>query len=185
MGLLDKFIVVEKEEPTLSTEDIRRQLAEARGNTYVEPQEVELPEGVNLADLITIETVYENFGLTDMDKSIFKVEELSKALPDTLTTEVKRAAVLGILPTVKLSVEDLVVDAQKRLDALNATVSGFSTESANIVSEAESKIAQLEAEIDAQKQIINDRKVLQEQVETLTQDESNKIKKNVNFIQPA
>lgn len=105
-------------------------------------------------------------------------------MPDTLATDVKRAAVIGILAPAGLQVETLVADAQSRLDALNNTSLCFATESAKIVASAEDEIARLEAEIDAQKQIINDRKALQEQETSLIQEEFNKIQKIVNFIKP-
>ena len=51
---------------------------------------------VNIAENVTenlIGDIYASNNLGDMSRSIFKVEEVSKSLPDTMPTDTKRMAV--------------------------------------------------------------------------------------------
>lgn len=143
---------------------------------------VEVPSDIDTSELVTAEEVYGKFGLNDMEKSIFRVEEFRNTLPDSLPTQVQRETVLKVLATSHLEIEQLKEDAVKRLDSLGATLDAIKEESDRIVNESKEKIKNLEEEIDALKQSINDRQKLQEDQEKLTIEEIKKIEGILDFI---
>ena len=116
MGFLEKMGLIERAEEETIDYDL----------TQYEEMEEELPEvnveGVTQGDLREnlIAEIYNANELFDMSNSIFKVEEISKSLPATMTTEAKKASVIGILSSFNLTVEGLVEDASKRIDTLRA-----------------------------------------------------------------
>lgn len=117
MGFLEKMGLIERAEEETVDYDTTQ---------YEEEVEEELPEvnveGVTQGDLQKnlIAEIYNANGLFDMSNSVFKVEEISKSLPATMTTEAKKASVIGILGSFNLTVEGLVEDASKRIDTLRA-----------------------------------------------------------------
>lgn len=71
----------------------------------------------NTAKTVTdtlVDDIYANNNLSDMSQSIFKVEEVSKSLPDTMPTDTKRTAVIGILSSFQLTADELLEDAETR-----------------------------------------------------------------------
>lgn len=133
-------------------------------------------------DFLTIGDIYEKSGLSSLDKSIFKVEEFSKHLPDNLPTETKRQSVIGILSASGLHLEDLLQDSADRLKALK-DVSIITTEKTNeTIDQKEQEIKDLLLQADILKQDIIDRKLLQEQQDSVITNELDKINKIVSFI---
>ena len=62
-----------------------------------------------------IADIYSNMNL-DVNKSIFKIEELKSTLPGNLPTETKKQTVLGMLPVVGLELDNVVQAANRRTD---------------------------------------------------------------------
>lgn len=181
MSLLKKWGLVEdvEEGPVMSAEEI------ARIRASMATPEVQVPADLNTAELVTIQEVYSKFNLTDTSKSIFKVDEFAKVLPESLPTDVKRQTVTGILAASGLQIDTLVADADSRINALQATLDTFTSQTNGMVADAEAQIADLESQIDGLKQLINDRKALQETEDKLIKEEAEKINKVVNFINPS
>ena len=65
---------------------------------------------------------YEQCGLSDLTKSIFKVEELSATLPKEMQDSVKRDTVTSIMTSFGLTVDTVVEDAETRTRELNAAL---------------------------------------------------------------
>ena len=51
-----------------------------------------------------INDVYNKAGLSDLSRSIFKVEEISATLPNTLPEDTLRQSIIGVLSSFNLSV---------------------------------------------------------------------------------
>ncbi|MFW6008232.1 MAG: hypothetical protein ACOCP8_03105 [archaeon] len=107
-----------------------------------------IPEDMNVEGLVEIEEVYEKYNLIDQTKSIFKVDEFSKTLPDSLPTDVKRQSVMGILQASGLVVTDLLDDSNERIDALKGVLLAFSGETDDIINSNNEEITKLETKID-------------------------------------
>ncbi|MNV83874.1 hypothetical protein D3C71_1777050 [compost metagenome] len=132
--------------------------------------------------MVDVSTIYEKAGLQDFSRSIFKVEEFSKVLPDSLPSDVKRQSVIGILTTSNLPVEDLKLDAEQRVGSINSVMEQFTTQTVDVLNVSQAEIAELEIRIDELKKVITDRKSLQEKQEKLSNDEIDKISNIVKFL---
>ena len=75
-------------------------------------------EGVSHENLIS--DIYNANSLSDVSKSIFKVEELINSLPKEMATKTKRDTVLAILTSFGLTSEIVAVDGANRVDILRA-----------------------------------------------------------------
>jgi len=170
-----------QENSTMSVEEIARIRKSYGVQTPVAP---EVPVDLVTTELVTVEEVYSKFNLTDTSKSIFKVDEFAKVLPQSLAVDIKRQSVVGILSASSMQVIELVSDADNRLGALQTTLDAFTDQSNGMITDAESQITELESQIDGLKQLINDRKKLQESEETLIKVETDKINDIVAFINP-
>lgn len=133
-------------------------------------------------DFLDVPQIYEGAGLADKSRSIFKVDDFTKVLPDSMTTEQKRQSVLGILAVNGLSVEELQADAEQRLGALQSVAQTTTNNTAELIIEKESEITRLLSEVDALKQQINDRKLSQEHEDKLIKEEVDKISTILKFI---
>ncbi|AEO93505.1 gp246 [Bacillus phage G] len=158
-------------------------LSEYEGATSFEEEFVPTVE-LHGEDFLTIEQVYEKANLTDTEKSIFKVDEYSKVLPDGMTTDMKRASVIGILAASKLSIDDLIEDANERMAALQSIKVLTSENTSNIVSKNEERIVELLQEVDNLKQENNDRKSSQEKQDALLDEEITIVNGIKKFIAP-
>lgn len=151
--------------------------------SYIETPQVTLQFGED-EDFLTVVEIYEKAGISDLDKSIFKVEEFGNHLPNDLPSEVKRQSVIGILAASGLNVEELYEDAEKRINALKE-VSVVTIDKSNLViTEKEQEIIDLLNKIDLLKQEVIDRKTAQEKQDNLINDELNEIGKIIKFISP-
>jgi septal ring factor EnvC (AmiA/AmiB activator) len=147
MGLLKKLFVEEIPNETESYD--------VEATAYEESAvEVEL-EDVNTDTLI--EDIYVQNELYDKTKSIFKVEELINSLPKEMVTETKKASVLAILSSFGLTVTDVTLDGDNRVEVLSGVLAKILGEGKNTVTqkgfeieEHKKEIARLEKEISEQ-----------------------------------
>lgn len=101
-----------------------------------------------------IEDIYAQNELSDKSKSIFKIEELINSLPKEMVTETKRGSVLATLGVFGLTVTDVTLDGEQRVDVLNSVLSKILNDGENIVIDKQveienhkKEIARLEKEI--------------------------------------
>lgn len=141
-------------------------------------------EDVNIDtdNLISINLVYENNDLNDLESSIFKVDQIKNVLPENLPKEAKKESVIGMMGVSKLTVDTVLLDAEKRTSILNSALSKFTDETLNIFSDTEEKIAELEDTINSLRSTLTERKKLQEDQAELIEKEIDKINSIVNFI---
>ena len=66
--------------------------------------------------------IYESNGLTNLSKTVFKVEELINSLPKEMPDTTKRDSVLQILNSFGISVDEIESDANNRISIIKASV---------------------------------------------------------------
>lgn len=173
MGFLKKLLVEEipNEEEMYEVE-----------SSYVEEDNVEVElDSVNTDTLIT--DIYAQNELFDKTKSIFKVEELINSLPKEMVTETKKASVLATLGVFGLTVTDVTLDGESRIDVLSGVLSKILGDGNDTVvyketeiEEHKKEIARLEKEISDQK---NEMKVSEDTINT----EISRITSLVKFVE--
>lgn len=129
-----------------------------------------------------IENTYAENELSDTSKSILKVEMLTNTLPVEMPNDVKRNTVLGILKVSGISEDEVVVDAYKRIEVLNAVKTKISSENESKIGEATNKIEQLKAEIESLNAIIYETNNENAQVGDTISKEIERITTLENFI---
>ena len=97
-----------------------------------------------------IEDIYSQNNLSDLSKSIFKVEELINSLPKEMPNETKKATVLSILTSFGLTVEEVLADAENRKAIVQSAL-------AVIVKDNEEAIAENNVNIEQKKKEIQER----------------------------
>lgn len=151
-------------------------------SSYVEEENVEVElDSVNTDTLIT--DIYAQNELFDKTKSIFKVEELINSLPKEMVTETKKASVLATLGVFGLTVTDVTLDGESRIDVLSGVLTKILGEGNDTVvsketeiEEHKKEIARLEKEISDQK---NEMKVSEDTINT----EISRITSLVKFVE--
>jgi len=181
---LEKLKLVEVEEGFNQDELIESlQTQSQQMDAYIPPQEFsQAIYQFTEEDFLTVEEIYGKIEMSDLSKSIFKIEEFKKHFPDSLPSEVKRQTVIGILEAAGLSLEELIEDAEGRINALKG-VSVVTNEKSNlVVMEKEEEIDSLLSKIDSLKQDNIDRKTAQEKQDSLIDEELDKIGQILKFI---
>lgn len=146
MGLLERMGLVERtEEPELdyeATEDFEEELPEV--NT----------DGISQDNLIA--DIYEANGLADSTSSIFKVEEIRKTLPSTMTTETMKGSVIGTLGVFGLTPKGLMEDAKERMDILLSAGTQINNENVAVINARKQEIENAKKQIELCESIIAD-----------------------------
>ena len=144
-------------------------------------EEVEVAD-VDLDKDNTILEIYSANDLSDLDKSIFKVEDLMKTLPSEMPTAAKKSTVESIMNTVGLDVSSTIEDGTTRINILNASLNK-TIEAVNAdIEGAQDKIEQLKIEIANNEKLISDSKAT---IKNFTEDvnaEVERIQNLINFI---
>lgn len=166
---------------------IRAQQAEIEGDSSGSTSETTNSSTLSVMfeedeNFLTIEEVYEKSNLSDASRSIFKVEEFNKHIPDNLPLDVKRQSIVGILSASGLQLDELLDDADKRIKALKDTMLITSQKSDQDIMEKEEEITNLLNKVDSLKQGILDRKLAQEQQNDFIEEEIGKIDNILKFV---
>lgn len=178
MKLFQKLGIVESNEEELNEVDfatLNRDMEMLAGNT---PKEVD----IDTSNLVTPEEIYISTNLTDLSKSIFKVDEIKKVLPASMTEETKKQSVIGMMQVSGITVEEVVNDANARTEALLGTLEASTSETENIIAEGEHQIKLHEDAIKALKTSIEERKKLQEEQNKIINAELEKVNNIKGFI---
>lgn len=156
-------------------------LSELASGLDTPEEEVEVAD-VNLGRDNVVLEIYSANDLSDLDKSIFKVEDLMKTLPAEMPTAAKRSTVESIMNTVGLDVASTIEDGTTRINILNASLNK-TIEAVNAdIEGAQDKIEQLKIEIANNEKLIADSKAT---IKDFTQDvnvEVERIQNLINFI---
>lgn len=156
--------------------------------TAAETQEFELSEfeepiePIETVETISIEQIYERGNLADKSRSIFKIEEFAAKFPKTLTQEVRKQSVLGVIEVAGFTLEELLADATKRTETLSDILTKVITGTDNEIQENEAKIKEAELLIETLKaENLNRLSLIEKQTELITL-EKNKIAGIVGFV---
>lgn len=170
MGFKDLFI--EKEEPV------------SRG--YV-PEETDMYEDVDAAapekdtnDFIG--DVYAGNNLSDLSRSIFKVEELANTLPAEMPSDTKRSTVLSIMSTVGLDEESVINDGQLRIHVLNASSETVLNQLSDDIDSANAEIESLKVKIEELQKDNSTRYAQISAIQNATREEVSRIGHLIAFI---
>ena len=103
-------------------------------------------EGVSNENLIS--DIYNVNSLSDVSKSIFKVEELINSLPKEMATKTKRDTVLAILASFGLTSEIVAVDGANRVDILRAAFKEMSDTYSEEIARCQEEVENRKKEIE-------------------------------------
>lgn len=141
--------------------------------------EVEL-DAVNTDTLI--EDIYVQNDLYDKTKSIFKVEELINSLPKEMVTETKKSSVFAILGSFGLTVTDVNLDGENRVEILSGVLEKINREGKDDISEKETEIEKRKREIADLEKYISDKQTEMKSSEESINAEVTRISDLMKFI---
>lgn len=178
MGIFDKLgKALIEEVPSETNETITEE-------TEYHEEEPVLVEA-ELSDVNTdtlIDDIYLQNNLDDKSKSIFKVEELIDTLPKEMVTETKKASVLSTLTVFGLTTDQVLKDADDRLNILVSVYKKINDEAVNINAERSDKIENLKKEIAAlESEMSNDQHEIKISNDSIIA-EVDRIKELIKFI---
>lgn len=181
-SILEKWGLVESSEEEFNLEEVieSQQALAQEVDEYIAQNPSVSFEGEE--DFLAVSEIYEKVGIDDLDKSIFKVDEFGKHLPDNLPSDVKRESVIGILTASGLKLDELLLDAEVRSNSLKEVLELTTEKSAAVVAAKEQEIVELANKIDSLKQDIIDRKAAQENQDSMIDEELSKIDEILKFI---
>ena len=177
MGLMDKI------KSTLIVEDTSNISVGPAGRVSITesiPDYVPSLE-VDTSNVLSIDTIYASAGLSNTEKSVYKVEEIKNTL-GSLPKEAMKAATLGMMGVVKLTTEEVQADTESRSEVLAQALTQFTQKTAEIKSDMEITIAEMEEKIDTCKKFLAERELDQEKQQGLITVELEKIKAIKDFI---
>lgn len=136
MSFLKKLGLVEEEEPIVqvATEPVQDLEAEV---------DAEINSTTNVVD-----EIYAQNDLSDKNNSIYTVQALINTLPDEMTTAKKQSTVSGILMVSGKSIDDLLNDAQNRIDILCAARDKIVSDRTDEIASASNDIEELKRAIE-------------------------------------
>lgn len=120
-----------------------------------------------------IADVYESNGLSNQSQSIFKIEEIINTLPKEMPDATKRAAVVGILSTFGLTVEQVILDGESRKNVIRAAVNEIKEQNEKVIAENTSIIETKKYEIqDLETDTANRKNVIADSADKVSKEET-------------
>lgn len=172
MGFLKNLLVEEiPEEVPMMNEDL-----------YMEEEmDVEVnTDSVSQDNLIG--DIYNQNDLSDLSKSIFKVEELINSLPKEMPNETKKATVLSILSSFGLTVDEVIEDGQMRDSVVRAALNAIVDENKEVISDNNIAIEKKKTEIQDLEKDNAERETVMENTEDKIEAEMKRISDLIIFI---
>ena len=170
MGLKD-FFFEKVEEPAVSYDNTY--------DTYEEDIDVNV-ENVTQDNLIA--DIYNQNSLSDLSKSIFKIEELINSLPKEMPNETKKATVLSMLSIFGLTVEEVVADGNERCTVIDVALSAITTENNDVIDSNNASIEQKKLEIQDLEKDNAERTLIIKDTEDKVESEGKRIEGLIKFI---
>lgn len=173
MSLLEKMGLVERVGPEAVP------VPEYDDSAYVEDIEVNTD---NVGAQTFVSDLYASNELSDLSRSIFKVEEIRQTLPSTMPVDAKCQTVTGILNSFGITAGDAVSDAMKRKEVVSIALNEINRETAQTVDKLDSEINELyklaeEKKAEMQK-VKNDYSLIEDEADK----ELARLQELVNFI---
>lgn len=162
-------------------ENTYEELSSLSLNDYDYAEEIQGVD-IKVTNVSTIEKIYDVGNMSDLSKSVYKIEEIKSVLPNTLPTAAKKESVLGMMQVSGITVEEVIEDANNRSEVLNSVLLNFTNQTVELIEESSNEIKELEDRINELKEGINSRKLEQEQQEKIIKDEFEKINTVIEFI---
>lgn len=90
-----------------------------------------------------VSDLYASNDLSDLSKSIFKIEEIMNTLPSTMPADAKRDTVIGILNSFGIQVGETVHDGMIRKETISIALNEINRQTAHTVNNLELEINEL------------------------------------------
>lgn len=171
MGLKDFFFEKVEEPVVIDNEEL---LCD-----YEEEVDVNV-ENVTQDNLIT--DIYNQNNLSDLSKSIFKIEELINSLPKEMPNETKRATVLSMLSIFGLTVEEVISDGNERRAVIDVALSAIVTENNDVIDSNNASIEQKKLEIQELEKDNAERTLIIKDTEDKVESEFKRIGDLIKFV---
>ena len=170
MGLLKNLFLEEVQEaPILTDEEL-----------YLE-DEVEVNTELVSQDNL-IEDIYNQNALSDLSKSIFKVEQTINSLPKEMPNDTKKATVLTILSNFGLTVDEVVEDGYSRQTIIRSALNTIVEENESAILTNKTIIEQKKMEIQELEKDNANRETVIKNTEDKVELELKRISDLVTFI---
>ena len=174
MSLFEKLGLIERveEEPIMCEEDLLLEGIKEEINANI--------EGVSNENLVS--DIYNANSLSDVSKSIFKVEELINSLPKEMATDTKRASVLAILTSFGLTSEIVTEDGCSRSNLLAAALDEIVTINNNRIDSCKEEVESHKKAIENLEKYIADLENENKVCSSKILEEVDRITKLVDFV---
>jgi len=172
MGFLKKLLV----------EEIPEEIPVYDEELYMEEETVVEVNTDSVSQDNLVADIYNQNNLSDLSKSIFKVEELINSLPKEMPSDTKKATVLSILGSFGLTVNEVVADGISRKDMLNAALDEITTDNENVIAENNTNIEFKKQEIQKLEKDNADRESVIKNTEDKIKIETKRISDLIVFI---
>lgn len=171
MGLLEKWGLIEREEM-----DVPATVPTAEAPIVEANAEINSTENV-------IDEIYAQNGMSNKENSIYAVQSFIDTLPAEMTTVKKQASVYGILKVTGKSVDNLLMDAEDRMNTLVAAKNKSIAEKDEVIESAKADIEDLKKAIEAANIIIQHAEEVKESITKSVSDEVAVIEELVKFCE--
>jgi hypothetical protein len=171
MGFMDLFVEkIPEETPVIYEEDY-----------VVEEDYVDVnTENVTQDNLIA--DIYTQNELSDLSKSIFKIEELINSLPKEMPNETKKTTVLSMLSIFGLTVDEILADGEQRSCYIKAALTSITDENNEVINNNNANIEQKKLEIQDLEKDNADRTIVIKNAEEKVESEVERINSLIKFI---
>ena len=169
MGLKDFFFEKVEEEPVVSYDEY---------DTY---EEVDVNvENVTQENLIS--DIYNQNNLSDLSKSIFKIEELINSLPKEMPNETKKTTVLSMLSIFGLTVDEVSEDGKNRIAIIYDAREEILSENHDTIVDNNAVIEKKKLEIQELEKDNTARETVIKNTDDVIEEEIKRVSKLINFI---
>lgn len=129
-----------------------------------------------------VQDAYLAQGVSDISKSVYKVEEFINAMPSDMPNKTKQSSVLGILTVSGMNANDIIADADERVATLTGALGTVVDENKKIVDDANRDIENLKLAIENANHVIADKEGIIKQSENIIAVEVERINKLKEFV---
>ena len=129
-----------------------------------------------------INDIYNQNGLSDLSKSIFKIEELINSLPKEMPNETKKTTVLSMLSIFGLTAEEVQCDGHERCSMIASALSNITNENNDVITSNNELIEQKKLEIQNLEKDNAERILVIKNTEDKVETELKRIETLIEFI---
>lgn len=145
----------------------------------------EEPSNVNIENVSNdsiISDIYNSNNMSDLSKSIFKIDELLSSLPKEMPNDTKRNTVMAILNSFGLEIDEVVEDGCGRAALLSEAFDKIKAENEAVIQSNEKTIEQKKIEIQDLEKDNSDRTNIIKSAKDSVETEIGKITDLIKFI---